>query len=74
DEDETVTVLTGKVEIGQGIKTALAQIAAEELDVDLARVQIVTADTERTPDEGVTSGSRSLETSGEAIRQAAAEA
>ena len=74
DQQDTITVLTGKVEIGQGLKTAITQIAAEELDVALSRIQVVTADTERTPNEGVTSGSRSLETSGEAIRQAAAEA
>lgn len=70
----TVTIFTGKVEIGQGIKTALAQLAAEELDVDLARIRVVDADTGQTPDEGVTAGSMSLETSGAAIRQAAAEA
>jgi len=72
--DGTVTVFTGKVELGQGIKTALAQLAAEELDVDLKRVEMVTADTSVTPDEGVTSGSLSLLQSGNAIHQAAAEA
>ncbi len=72
--DGTVTVFTGKVELGQGIKTALAQLAAEELDVALARVHMVTADTDLTPDEGVTSGSLSLLQSGNAIHQAAAEA
>ena len=55
--DGTATVFTGKVELGQGITTALAQIAADELDVDLARIVIVSGDTSRTPDEGVTSGS-----------------
>lgn len=74
ETDGTVTVFTGKVEIGQGIKTAVAQLAAEELDVDLARIRVVDADTGQTPDEGVTSGSMSLQTSGAAIRQAAAEA
>src|ERR1700722_19871925 len=54
----TVTVFTGKVELGQGAKTALAQIAAEELDVALGRIDIITADTARTPDEGFTSGSQ----------------
>jgi CO/xanthine dehydrogenase Mo-binding subunit len=39
--DRTVTVATGKVEIGQGIVTAMAQIAAEELDIDLARIRMV---------------------------------
>jgi CO/xanthine dehydrogenase Mo-binding subunit/aerobic-type carbon monoxide dehydrogenase small subunit (CoxS/CutS family) len=71
--DGTVTVLTGKVELGQGIKTALAQIAAEELDVSLERIQIATVDTLESPDEGLTVGSMSLESSGSAIRLAAAE-
>src|SRR5262245_6687988 len=69
-----VTVLTGKVEIGQGIKTALAQIAADELDVALARVAVVTADTARTPDEATTSRSHSIIESGAALRAAAADA
>jgi nicotinate dehydrogenase subunit B len=69
-----VTVLTGKVEIGQGIKTALAQIAAEELDVALQRVAVITADTEKTPDESTTSRSHSIIESGGALRAAAAEA
>ncbi|MEM7125445.1 MAG: molybdopterin cofactor-binding domain-containing protein [Chloroflexota bacterium] len=72
--DETVTALTGKAEIGQGIKTAIAQLAAEELDVALSRVHVISADTELTPDEGVTAGSMSMEMSGNAVRQAAAEA
>ena len=74
DEDGGLTVFSGKVDLGQGISTALAQIAAEELDVALERVRIVTEDTARTPDEGGTMSSRSLETSGVAIRQAASEA
>ncbi len=72
--ERAVTVFSGKVELGQGIKTALAQIAADELDVALERVQLVQADTARSPDEGGTTGSRSLETSGAAIRSAAAAA
>jgi CO/xanthine dehydrogenase Mo-binding subunit/aerobic-type carbon monoxide dehydrogenase small subunit (CoxS/CutS family) len=72
--DETITVFSGKVEYGQGLKTALAQIAADELDVSLERIQMVIGDTERTPNEGMTVGSMSLQTSGNAIRQAAAEA
>lgn len=74
DAEGTVTVLTGKTELGQGIKTALRQIAAEELDVDMKRVHIVIADTARTPDERYTAGSASIERSGESIRFAAAEA
>jgi nicotinate dehydrogenase subunit B len=71
--DGTATVFTGKVELGQGILTALAQIAAEELELPLARVTMITGDTGRTPNEGVTSGSQSIENSGTALRLAAAE-
>jgi CO/xanthine dehydrogenase Mo-binding subunit len=67
------TVFTGKVELGQGIVTALAQIAAEELDLPLERVQILSGDTARTPNEGVTAGSQSIENSGTALRLAGAE-
>lgn len=72
DADGAVTVFTGKVELGQGIRTALIQVAAEELDVPPARVTLVTADTARTPDEGLTAGSHSMQDSGTAIRNAAA--
>jgi nicotinate dehydrogenase subunit B len=72
--DGTVTVFTGKVEFGQGIASALAQVAADELDVGYPRIHMVTADTSRTPDEGFTSGSQSIEQSGTAIRFACAEA
>ena len=71
--DGTATVCTGKVELGQGIVTALAQIAAEELDLPLAGVQMMSGDTGRTPDEGVTAGSQSIENSGVALRLAGAE-
>ena len=74
DADGTVTVFTGKVELGQGITTALAQIVADELDVDLKRIAMVSGDTSRTPNEGVTSGSLSIEQGGTALRFAAAEA
>jgi len=70
----TVTVFTGKIELGQGIATALAQVAADELDVDYGRIEMVTGDTSRTPNEGVTAGSLSMEHSGTAIRFACAEA
>src|SRR5438067_3870898 len=69
-----VTIGTGKVEYGQGVWTALAQVAAEELDVALARVRVAPVVTGTSPDEGVTSGSRSVEESGSALRQAAAQA
>ncbi len=70
----TVTVFTGKVELGQGIASALAQVAADELDVSYRRINMVTADTSLTPDEGFTAGSQSIEQSGTAIRFACAEA
>ena len=72
--DGTATIFTGKVELGQGILTALAQIAAEELYLPPARIEMISGDTARTPDEGFTSGSRSIEDSGAAIRAACAEA
>lgn len=69
-----VTIHPGKVEYGQGVWTALAQIAAEELDVALNRVEVAPVSTDTSPDEGVTSGSRSIEDSGGALRQACAQA
>jgi CO/xanthine dehydrogenase Mo-binding subunit len=68
-----VTVSPGKVEIGQGIVTALAQIAADELDVEIGRVRLVRASTAGSPNEGTTSGSLSVQQSGRAIRHACAE-
>jgi nicotinate dehydrogenase subunit B len=68
-----VRLSPGKVEIGQGIVTALAQIAADELDVDICRVQMVRASTAASPNEGVTSGSLSVQQSGRAVRQVCAE-
>jgi len=73
DPEGTVTVFTGKVELGQGAVTALAQIAAEELDVSFGRIRMIAGDTARTPDEGFTSGSQSMEFGGTALRFAAAE-
>jgi len=70
--DGHVTLFTGKAELGQGIKTALIQIAADELAIAPSAIDIVTADTARTPDEGVTAGSRSMQDSGSAILNAAA--
>ena len=69
-----VEVRSGKVELGQGVLTALAQVAAEELDVDVARVRMVAAVTGISPDEGYTSGSMSIQYSGAALRVACAEA
>src|SRR6476619_547569 len=68
-----VTVSPGKVEIGQGIVTTLAQIAADELDIDISRVQMVRASTAVSHNEGVTSGSLSVQQSGRAMRHACAE-
>ncbi|MBX9760224.1 MAG: molybdopterin-dependent oxidoreductase [Beijerinckiaceae bacterium] len=72
--DQTVTLLVGKVELGQGILTAVAQICADELDVDFQRVKIISGDTFLGPDEGGTTGSFSMPQCGPAVRQASAEA
>jgi CO/xanthine dehydrogenase Mo-binding subunit len=71
--DGKVTVFTGKAELGQGVKTAILQLASEELDADLHAITIVTADTAETPDEGYTAGSQSMENSGVAVANAAAQ-
>lgn len=73
DGEGRVTVFTGKAELGQGIKTAFIQCAAEELEVDAEAITLVTADTERTPNEGYTAGSHSMQDSGTAILNAAAQ-
>ena len=72
--DGTIEVRSGKVELGQGIKTALTAIAADELDVDPARIRLTTADTARAPNELLTVGSMSVEVGGAALRQAMAQA
>jgi len=69
-----VLIRTGKVEYGQGIWTALAQVAAEELQVSLAQVRVAPVSTSTSPDEGVTAGSLSVKDSGSALRQACAQA
>lgn len=71
--DGRVAISPGKVEIGQGIVTALAQIAADELDVDISKVEMIRASTATSPNEGVTSGSLSIQQSGRALRQVCAE-
>ncbi|MFT8246307.1 molybdopterin cofactor-binding domain-containing protein [Roseomonas sp. BN140053] len=73
DAQGAVTVFTGKAELGQGIRTALLQVAAEELEVTPDRITLVTADTGRTANEGYTAGSHSMQDSGVAIRHAAAQ-
>ena len=74
DAGGAITVFTGKAELGQGLKTALIQLAAEELMVKPEGVKLVTADTAQTPNEGYTFGSHSMQDSGTAIRHAAAQA
>ncbi|WP_454689082.1 molybdopterin cofactor-binding domain-containing protein [Achromobacter aloeverae] len=74
DPPGRVRVRSGKVEIGQGIRTALAQIAAEELDVAFARIDMAPPRTALSPDEAVTSGSLSIQHSGEALRHVCAQA
>jgi nicotinate dehydrogenase subunit B len=74
EPDGTITAFSGKVELGTGVRTALAQIVAEELDVHLEQVHMVMGDTALTPDEGYTAGSMTISSSGTALRQAAAEA
>jgi len=69
-----VTVYSGKVDLGTGIQTAMAQIAAEELSVPLDYVTVIQGDTALTPDQGVTFGSLSIQNGGMQIRQAAATA
>ncbi|MEC8775800.1 MAG: molybdopterin cofactor-binding domain-containing protein [Pseudomonadota bacterium] len=73
EDDRTVRIASGKVEIGQGIVTALAQIAAEELDVPLERIALLSGSTEHGPDERYTSSSLSIMVSGASIRLVCAE-
>ncbi|HEY7293565.1 MAG TPA: molybdopterin cofactor-binding domain-containing protein, partial [Dehalococcoidia bacterium] len=74
EPDGTVVAYSGKVETGTGVRTALAQIVAEELDVPLERVRLVMGDTGRAPDEGYTAGSMTVRMGGGQLRKAAAEA
>ena len=70
--DGRISVKTGKVDIGQRISTALAMIAAEELDALLGRIDMIRTVTGEAPDEGITSGSNSMMESGHAVRLASA--
>jgi len=74
DPSGRVTLYSGKVELGTGVRTALTQIVAEELDVPLARVDVIEGDTALTPAQGPTWGSLSIQVGGIQIRQAAATA
>jgi CO/xanthine dehydrogenase Mo-binding subunit len=73
DASGAITVFTGKAELGQGLKTAILQVAADELDVPLDTLKLVTADTALTANEGYTSGSQSMPDSATAVRNAAAQ-
>ena len=72
--DGTVTVFSGKVDLGTGLRTALTQMVAEELDVGFSKVVLIQGDTDLTPDQGVTFGSLSIQNGGVQLRQAAATA
>jgi CO/xanthine dehydrogenase Mo-binding subunit len=74
DKAGKVTVYSGKVDLGTGVSTALRQIVAEELDVPIARVELIEGDTALTPDQGTTWGSLSIQVGGMQLRQAAAAA
>lgn len=73
-QDGSVTAFTGKVDLGTGVETALAQIVADELDVPFARVHMVMGDTAKTVDQGRTAGSQTITRAGTQIRQATAAA
>jgi CO/xanthine dehydrogenase Mo-binding subunit len=75
DQSSTITIFSGKVELGTGIQTAMMQIVAEELNVDLDQLSYVQGDTSQTPgDKGLTAGSKSVQTQGPSLRIAAATA
>src|SRR5499427_6134398 len=74
DAKGAVTLYCGKVDLGTGVETALAQIAADELDVPFSRIRVVQGDTALTPDQGTTWGSLSVQIGGIQLRNAAATA
>jgi CO/xanthine dehydrogenase Mo-binding subunit len=74
EADGSATIQTGKVEIGQGLHLAFAQLVADELELPLDRVRVAPVDTATSPDEGVTAGSRSMEETGHSLHRLAAEA
>jgi nicotinate dehydrogenase subunit B len=74
DKAGKVTVYSGKVDLGTGVSTALRQIVADELDVAMAKIDLVQGDTALTPDQGITFGSLSIQNGGMQLRQAAATA
>jgi CO/xanthine dehydrogenase Mo-binding subunit len=72
--DGSVTIYSGKVDLGQGLRIAIPQMAAEELGIDVGRIAMVEGDTALTPDQGATGGSSGIMRGGIQIRQAAATA
>jgi CO/xanthine dehydrogenase Mo-binding subunit len=74
DAKGAVTLYSGKVDLGTGVETALAQMAAEELDIPFSRIRVVQGDTALTPEQGTTWGSLSIQIGGIQIRQASAAA
>jgi CO/xanthine dehydrogenase Mo-binding subunit len=74
DGSGDVTIFSGKVELGTGVRTALAQIAAEELELPFERIALIQGDTARTPDESYTAGSQTIQVGGVNVRMAAATA
>ena len=71
--EKTVLLMVGKVELGQGILGAVRQVCADELDVELERIQIISGDTSLVPNEGTTAGSFSMPLCATAVQQASAE-
>jgi CO/xanthine dehydrogenase Mo-binding subunit len=74
NEPGIAKIFSAKVELGQGIITALAQIAAEELGLPIGQIRVISGDTRQCPDEGYTAGSMSIEVGGNSVRIACAEA
>jgi nicotinate dehydrogenase subunit B len=72
--DGSITVYSGKVDLGQGLRIAIPQMAAEELGIDVDRIALIEGDTALTPDQGPTAGSTGIMRGGVQIRQAAATA
>ncbi|MFM9992116.1 MAG: molybdopterin cofactor-binding domain-containing protein [Burkholderiaceae bacterium] len=73
ESNNQVTLLVGKVELGQGILTAILQICADEMDISLEQIKVISGDTSLVPDEGVTAGSFSMPNCATAVRHASAE-
>lgn len=74
DAQGAATIYVGKVDLGTGVRTGFMQIAAEELDLPMARIRVVEGDTALTPDQGPTYGSLSIQNGGVALRAACATA